>query len=84
MRNVQVAEAKAKLSGLLAAVAAGETVAIMHPGRLVARRVPDTPSAGADVFRPPWAGRDEIDLDTPVDPPPTPVAVVEGGGRRYE
>ena len=41
MRHVQLAEAKAKLSGLLAAVEAGETVASMRRGRVVARLVPE-------------------------------------------
>ena len=70
MRSVQVTEAKAKLSGLLAAVEAGETIAIMRRGRVIARLVPEKPSMAADAFRPFWADRDEIDLVAPEDAPP--------------
>ena len=52
MRRVQVTEAKARFSGLLAAVEAGETVAIMRRGRVIARLVPDTPISAAEAFRP--------------------------------
>ena len=57
MLSVQITEMKAKLSGLLAAVEAGETVAIMRRGCRVAQRVPDAPRMAADVFRPLWAER---------------------------
>lgn len=70
MRSVQVTEAKAKLSGLLAAVEAGETIAIMRRGRVIARLVPEKPGMAADAFRPFWADRDEIDLVAPEDAPP--------------
>ena len=54
MRCVQATEAKAKFSGLLAAVEAGETVTIMRRGRVIARLVPDAPTPAADAFRPLW------------------------------
>ena len=73
MRRVQVTEAKAKFSGLLAAVEAGETVAIMRRGRVIARLVPDAPTPAADAFRPLWDDPDEIDLVVPADSPPEPV-----------
>ena len=43
MRTVQVAEAKAKFSALLAAAEAGEEISITRHGKVVARIVPDTP-----------------------------------------
>ncbi|MEY6432330.1 type II toxin-antitoxin system prevent-host-death family antitoxin [Thioalkalicoccus limnaeus] len=70
VRCVQITEAKAKLSGLLAAVEAGETIAIMRRGRVIARLVPEKPSLAADAFRPFWADHDEIDLVAPEDAPP--------------
>ena len=73
MRNVQVSEMKTKLSGLLAAVEAGETVVIMRRGCRVAQLVPESPRMAADVFRPLWAERDEIDLVAPEDSSPKPV-----------
>ena len=73
MRSVQVTEAKAKFSGLLAAVEAGETVAIMRRGRVIARLVPDAPTMAADAFRPLWETRDEIDLVASDDVPPEAV-----------
>jgi antitoxin (DNA-binding transcriptional repressor) of toxin-antitoxin stability system len=74
MRSVQVIETRAKFSALLAAVEAGETVAIMRRGRVVAQLVPHFPRMAADAFRPLWAEREEIDLPVPADPPPEPVA----------
>ena len=73
MRRVQVVVAIASFSALLAAVEAGETVAITRHGRVVARLVPDAPRMAAEVFSPLWAVRDEIDLVAPPDPPPEPV-----------
>lgn len=70
MRNVQVVDAKAKFSSLLAEVEAGETIAITRHGRIVARLVPDSPRRAADVFRPLWQEADEIDLQAPADPAP--------------
>ena len=76
MRSVQITEAKAKFSGLLAAVEAGETVAIMRRGRVIARLVPDGPTMAADAFRPLWEERDEIDLVAPDDAPTDGVEVL--------
>ena len=44
MRSVQITEAKAKFSGLLAEVEAGETIRIMRRGRVIARLVPERPA----------------------------------------
>ncbi len=71
MRTVQVVEAKAKFSALLAAAEAGEEIAITRHGKVVARIVPDTPRMAADLFRPFWAETD-IDLEAPEDQPPEP------------
>lgn len=71
MRTVQVVEAKAKFSALLAAVEAGEEIAITRHGKVVARIVPDTPRMAADLFRSFWEETD-IDLEAPQDQPPEP------------
>lgn len=71
MRTVQVVEAKAKFSALLAAVEAGEEIAITRHGKVVARIVPDVPRMAADIFRPFW-GETDIDLVAPEDRPPEP------------
>jgi len=71
MRTVQIVEAKARFSALLAAVEAGEEIAITRHGKVVARIVPDTPRMAADLFRPFW-DEDGIDLETPADVPPEP------------
>lgn len=73
MRRVQVVEAKARFSALLAEVEAGETVAITRHGKVVARLVPDAPRMGSELFEPFWAVADEIDLVAPPDTPPEPV-----------
>lgn len=73
MKRVQVVEAKAHFSALLAAVEAGESIAITRHGRVVARLVPDAPRAAAEIFRPFWPAADEIDLVAPPDPAPEPV-----------
>ena len=65
MRHVQVTEAKAAFSGLLAAVEAGESVAITRRGRVIARLVPKTSTMAADAFRPFWDQPEEIDLVAP-------------------
>lgn len=52
MRSVPVVEAKARLSALLAAVEAGEEVAITRHGKVVARLAPDSPQMAADLFHP--------------------------------
>lgn len=76
MRHVQVTEAKATFSGLLAAVEAGETVAITRRGRVIARLVPDPPTMAADAFRPFWDHAEEIDLVAPDERTPEPVATL--------
>jgi prevent-host-death family protein len=75
MRSVQVVEAKSKFSALLAAVEAGETIAIMRRGRVIARLVPDVPRSAADAFMPLWLEGDDIDIDLapPADSPPESV-----------
>ena len=75
MRNIQVVEAKAKFSAILAEVEAGETVAITRHGRIVARLVPDSPRLAIDLFRPLWQESEEIDLQAPVDPHPEAVSI---------
>ena len=70
MRLVQVVEAKAKFSALLAAVEAGEEVAITRHGRIVARLVAEPPRSAAEVFAPLWDEAHEIDLAAPPDLPP--------------
>lgn len=76
MRAVQVVEAKAKFSSLLAAVEAGEEIAITRHGRVVARLVPDSPRMAADLFRPFWEDAD-IDLEAPADQAPEPIALID-------
>jgi prevent-host-death family protein len=73
MKTVQVVEAKSKFSSLLAAVEAGEEIAITRHGKVVARMIPDSPRMAADLFRPFW-GETDIDLEVPQDqaPEPTP------------
>lgn len=72
MRTVQVVEAKAKFSSLLAAVEAGEEVAITRHGRIVARLVPDVPRMADEVFRPLWGAQD-MDIEAPEDLSADPV-----------
>ncbi len=74
MRTVQVFEAKARFSALLAEVEAGGEVAITRHGKVVARIVPQPPMTAADVFAPLWPEAGEIDLVAPPDSPPEPVA----------
>lgn len=76
MRRVQVVEAKAQFSALLAAVEAGESVAITRHGAVVARMVPDHPRMASEVFEHLWNSEtnNEIDLVAPEDIPPTPVS----------
>ena len=75
MRTVQVFEAKAHFSALLAEVEAGAEVSITRHGKVVARIVPQPPMTAADVFAPLWPEADEIDLVAPPDAPPDPVAL---------
>ena len=78
MRHVQVVEAKAQFSALLAAVESGESVAITRHGAVVAKMVPDSPRMASEVFKPLWNAEesDEIDLVAPVDLPPTSVSAL--------
>jgi prevent-host-death family protein len=76
MRHVQIAEAKATLSALLASVEAGETVAITRHGRVVARLVPDKVRMASELFAPMWSEPDEIDFSAPDDPPPQPITPI--------
>jgi len=75
VRTVQVSEAKAGLSALLAEVEAGVEVAITRHGRIVARIVPQPPTTAADVFAPLWTESGEIDLVAPPDTAPEPVSM---------
>jgi prevent-host-death family protein len=76
MRTVQVFEAKARFSALLAEVEAGSEVAITRHGRVVARLVPQPPVTAADVFAPLWESADEIDLVPPPDAQAEPVVAI--------
>ena len=73
MRSVQITEAKAHFSGLLAAVEAGETVLIMRRNQVIARLVPDTPIMAAEVFAQLWNDSEAIDCIAPADVRPEPV-----------
>ncbi len=75
MRSVQVVEAKVQFSALLAAVEAGETVAITRRGKVVARMLPDSPRMASEAFQSLWDNNvtDEIDIVALEDLPPTPV-----------
>ncbi len=72
MHRVQVVEAKAHFSALLAEVEAGGEVEITKRGKVVARLVPDKPRMAADLFRTLWDG-EPVDLEAPNDAPPEPV-----------
>ena len=74
MRSVPVVEAKAHFSALLAAVEAGEQIAITRHGRAVARLLPPSTQTAADILRTFWAeDAGEFDLTAPADAPPGPV-----------
>jgi prevent-host-death family protein len=66
MRTVQVAEAKARFSALIAAVEAGEEISITRHGKVVARIVPEAPRMAAELFRPFWQESD-CDLEAPAE-----------------
>lgn len=76
MRAIQIVEAKARFSALLAAVEAGEEIAITRHGKVVARLVPDRSRMAAEVFRPFW-GEGDVDLVAPDDALPEPVSGVD-------
>ena len=73
MRSIPIVEAKAHFSALLAAVEAGEQIAITRHGRPVARLLPPSAQTAADVLREFWTGDGgEFDLVAPDDRPPEP------------
>ncbi len=76
MRTYEFDEAKIRFNELLAAVEAGEEIAITRHGRVIARVVPDTQRIAADLFRPFW-GETDINLEAPVDKLPEPVASLD-------
>ena len=73
MRRVQIVEAKARFSALLAEVETGEEIEITRRGKVVARLVPEKPRMAADLFRPCWDG-EPADLEAPEDLPPEAVS----------
>ncbi len=74
MRSIPIVEAKAHFSALLAAVEAGEQIAITRHGRPVARLLPPSAQTAADVLRALWLeDGSDFDLVAPEDPPPEPV-----------
>lgn len=79
MRAVPVVEAKSHFSALLAAVEAGEEIAITRHGRPVARLLPPAALTASDVFQVLWASEnlDEFDLTPPEDSRPEPVATFD-------
>lgn len=74
MKTISVVEAKARFSGLLAEVEAGEEIAVTRHGKVIARLVPDRRRVAADAFRDFWTDADEIDLVAPEDQPAEDVA----------
>lgn len=75
MKAMPVVDIKSHFSAVLAEVAKGEEIAITRHGRVVARLLPPLPTPplmAAEAFRPYWH-EGEIDLEVPVDAPPTPV-----------
>ncbi len=76
MRHVQATQAKAGFSGLIAAVEAGEKIAIVRRGRVVACLVPHQPQLASEVFAPIWGKKDSSDSDLapPPDLMPEPVS----------
>lgn len=79
MHTVQVVEAKARFSALLAEVEAGAEIAITRHNRVVARLVPDAPRSAADLFRPLWAESTTIDIEAPPDLPVEPAPFEDAG-----
>jgi antitoxin (DNA-binding transcriptional repressor) of toxin-antitoxin stability system len=63
MRHVQATQEKAGFSGLIAAVEAGEKIAIVRRGRVVACLVPHQPQLAAEVLAPVWRQRNHVDND---------------------
>lgn len=69
METVQIAQAKAHLSGLLARVEAGEEIIIARRGKAVARLIPEPLEIlnAADIFRECWSDR-KIDIESTQEP----------------
>lgn len=76
MKSISVVEAKARFSALLAAVEAGEEIAVTRHGKVVARLVPGAPRMAADAFRDFWQDAC-TDLQAPPDLPPEDVASLD-------
>jgi prevent-host-death family protein len=76
MRNVSVVEAKSQFSALLAAVEAGEEIAVTRHGKVIARLIPDRPRVAAEAFRDFWLESD-VDLQAPPDEPAESVATLD-------
>jgi len=76
MRAIQIVEAKAHFSALLAAVEAGEEIAITRHGKVIARLVPDRPRMAVEIFQPFW-GEADFDLSAPADLPVDPAPEVD-------
>ena len=76
MKSISVVEAKARFSAVLAAVEAGEEVAVTRHGKVIARIVPDRSPIAADAFRDFWQD-DDIDLQEPPDLPAEPVTSLD-------
>jgi len=69
MEIVQIGQAKAHLSGLLARVEAGEEIIIARRGKAVARLIPEPLDLlnAAEVFRECWADGG-IDIESTAEP----------------
>jgi prevent-host-death family protein len=76
MRQVQATQAKASFSGLIAAVEAGEKIAIMRRGRVVACLVPHVQKMASEVLASIWHERTQADqsLKAPPDLIPEPTS----------
>ena len=66
MKSVSVVEAKSRFSTLLAEVEAGEEIATIRYGKVVARLVPDRRRVAAESFRDFWSDGN-VDLQVPED-----------------
>ena len=75
MRHIQATQAKVGFSGLIAAVEAGEKIAIVRRDRVVACLVPHEPQLASEVLAPVWrdGNNPENDLTPPLDIVPKPV-----------
>lgn len=70
MQQVQIAEAKTRLSALLERVEAGEEIIIARRGKPIARLIPEPASgrSAADIFREAW-DMGGLDINTGEEPP---------------